>query len=155
MAWPEIDLEKRLWVIPPSRMKSGKAHIVPLSSAALEILETLPRWDGPFVFSSLGGCRPISGFGFIKKKLDALMPGIERWALHNIRRSVRTGLSALRIPDMISELVIGHAQKGLHRVYDQQSYFWEKRDALAAWARYVGQIVGSRGPENVVTLKAV
>jgi integrase len=153
VAWPEIDLEKKIWVIPASRMKSGKAHVVPLSPTAIAVLESIPRWPGPYVFSSLGGKRPISGFGALKKKIDTHLRGVDPWTIHDIRRSVRTGLSALRIPDMISELVIGHAQKGLHRVYDQHSYLSEKRDALETWARHVMAIVELGGPDNVVKLK--
>jgi hypothetical protein len=47
---------------------------------------------------------------------------------------MRTGLSALPIPDLVRELVIAHAKPGLHRVYDQHSYLDEKRRALDLWA---------------------
>jgi hypothetical protein len=54
---------------------------------------------------------------------------------------MRTGLSALPIPDRVCDLVIGHAQPGLHKVYDQHSYLDEKRRALELWAERLRTIV--------------
>jgi hypothetical protein len=73
MAWDEVDLEKRLWTIPPGRMKAEAAHIVPLSPGAVAILEGLPRWTGPFVFSTTSGRRPIANFSGIKEPLNKLL----------------------------------------------------------------------------------
>ena len=70
---------------------------------------------------------------------------------------MRTHLSALPIPDMVRELVIAHAQPGLHKVYDQHSYLNEKRKAMDLWAKRLNTIV-TRPPDdapqdNVVTLR--
>jgi integrase len=154
MAWDEVDVEKRLWIIPPGRMKAEAAHIVPLSPEAVAILEGLPRWAGPFIFSTTSGRRPIANFSGIKEKCDALMPGVEPWRFHDLRRSMRTGLSALRVPDTVSELCIAHTQKGLHRVYDQHSYLDEKRNAFDAWANHVLAICEPGAPSNVIQIAA-
>jgi integrase len=153
MAWSEVDLAKGIWTIPAERMKADAPHVVPLAPEAVALLESLPRYAGPFVFST-SGSRPISDFSRIKEKLDALMPEVGPWRFHDLRRSMRTGLSALRIADTVSELCIAHAQKGLHRVYDQHSYFDEKRHAFAAWANRVLSIVESGEHGNVITLAA-
>jgi integrase len=149
MAWDEIDLDKRLWTIPAQRMKSDSAHIVPLSPAAAAILESLPRWQGKFVFSVKGGLRPITGFA---GRLDARMPGIGGWIFHDLRRTMRTGLSALRVHDIVAEMAIGHTQKKLHKVYDQHSYLDERRHAFEAWANRVISIVEPGGASNVIPL---
>jgi integrase len=154
MAWDEVDLEKRLWTIPPGRMKAEAAHIVPLSPEAVVILEGLPRWTGPFVFSTTSGRRPIANFSGIKEKLDALMPGVEPWRFHDLRRSMRTGLSALRVPDTVSELCIAHTQKGLHKIYEQHAYLDEKRNAFDAWANHVLAICEPGAPSNVISIAA-
>jgi integrase len=74
-AWNEIDLDKALWTVPLERMKGANAHEVPLPSMAVEVLKDLPRWaGGPFVFSTTGGKRPISGFSKIKLRVDGAMP---------------------------------------------------------------------------------
>ena len=76
------------------------------------------------------------------------------FVLHDIRRSVRTGLSALPVPDLIRELVIGHTKPGLHKIYDQHAYIDEKRHALELWWGRLQSIVEQ--PDNVVAMtKAV
>src|SRR5205823_4812221 len=92
------------------RMKTDTPHAVPLSPAAVLILQSLPH----FVFSTTGGERPISGFSKMKRRLDdAMKEPLAAWRFHDARRSMRTALSALRVPDIVAELAIGHTQKGL------------------------------------------
>jgi hypothetical protein len=57
-----------------------------------------------------------------------------RFALHDLRRTVRTHLPRLGITQVVAELVIGHALKGLEARYDIYSYADEKREALQKWA---------------------
>jgi integrase len=154
MTWREIDFDKRLWTIPAERMKADGPHVVPLSPAAIEILKSLPRWHGDHVFSTTDGERPIANFSGIKEKVDSFMPGVEPWRFHDLRRTMRTALSALRVPDIVAELCIGHTQKGLHKTYDQYSYLDEKRRALDAWASRVLAIVEPGEPTNVISLAA-
>jgi hypothetical protein len=77
--WAEFDLEKALWTIPAERMKGDAAHEVPLSPLALEILRSAPEDDkkprspGAYVFSTMGGRAPISGFSKAKIALDRLL----------------------------------------------------------------------------------
>jgi integrase len=152
--WREFDLDKRLWVIPPERMKGDAAHEVPLTDDATAILEALPRFNnGDFVFSTTFGTKPVNGFSKAKVNLDRAMAAelggaVEPFVIHDIRRSMRTGLSALPIPDRVRELVIAHAQPGLHKVYDQHSYRQEKAHALNLWAARLRTIINPPS-ENV------
>jgi integrase len=144
--WQEFDLEKRLWTIPPERMKMDAPHVLPLANDVLAILESLPRFKkGDYLFSTMFGAKPVNGFSKSKGRLDGAMRvemgELEPWTIHDIRRTMRTGLSALPIPDRVRELVIGHAQPGLHKVYDQHSYLDEKRRALELWAERLRTIV--------------
>jgi len=145
--WNEFALAASLWTIPPARFKSDKVHLVPLSSTAVEVLERLPRGsEGAFVFTTTGGKKPIDGFSKSKRKLDELVAlelggAPEPWQVHDIRRSVRTQLSKLRIPTEVSELVIGHSLPTLHRTYDMHAYLDERREALELWARRLRDIV--------------
>lgn len=155
MTWIEIDLEKALWTIPPERMKADSAHVVPLAPAAVEILRSLPRWTGPFVFSTTGGERPINGFSKMKLRIDAAMAEpIAPWRFHDLRRTMRTGLAALRVPDIVAELCIGHTQKGLHKTYDLHAYLDERRHAFEAWANRVLSIVEPGADDNVILIAA-
>jgi integrase len=141
--WSEFDLAKREWSIPASRMKMDTAHIVPLTDDAIKVLESLPRFrTGDHLFTTTFGKTAVNGFSKAKSRLDELMPsGTPPWVLHDIRRTMRTHLSALPIPDLVRELVIAHAKPGLHKVYDQHAYAAEKRHALELWAARLRSII--------------
>jgi integrase len=140
-------------------MKSDAGHAVPLSDEAVRILESLPRFTkGDYLFSASYGVRPVVG-GFAKAKhaLDVKMRGELRrplppFVIHDIHRTMRTGLSALPVPDLIRELVIAHTKPGLHKVYDRHTYLDEKRQALDLWAKRLRDII-TPPPANVVQLE--
>jgi integrase len=146
--WSEIDLAGRLWLIPKERMKGRAAHVVPLSDAVVMILGALPRFSGGgHVFSTTDGVKPVNGFSKCKARIDArlaaeLGAAPPPWVLHDIRRTVRTGLSTIGVADMVRGLVIAHARPGLHKVYDQHAYLEEKRQALDLWAARLSTVVG-------------
>ena len=138
--------------MPPERFKSNATHMVPLSDQAMTVLLSVPHFTkGDYLFSTILGERPVGGFSKAKARLDKLM-GAPPWVIHDIRRTVRTRLASLRIPDMVAEMVIGHGRKGIQRVYDQHSYENEMREALELWAARLRDIV-TPPPENVLSLK--
>jgi integrase len=168
--WCEFDLDNKLWSIPAERFKSGTEHAVPLSDAARTVLEGLPRFrTGDFLFSATSGASPVNGLGKAKTRLDSRMlrtlralarqrgednphnVKLDHFVNHDIRRTVRTRLSALKVQDHIAEMVIGHGRKGLARIYDQHRYIDEKREALSLWAARLRSIV-EPPPANVVPL---
>jgi integrase len=158
MTWDEVNLDDALWVIPAHRTKTGAPHEVPLSRMAVDLLKSLPRFAGGFVFST-DGRAPIKGFGKFKDAVDARAaelapPGLTEWRFHDLRRSARTNLSSLGVSPFIAELVIGHQQKGVHKIYDLHRYQNEKRDALERWASKLRTIIAPP-PANVVAIKAV
>ena len=151
--WTEFDLDKKLWTIPAERMKMDAPHVVPLTPDVVTLLQSLPRFaSGEYLFSTTFGKNPIAGFSKAKARLDNLMrtqlPKFEHWRVHDIRRTMRTHLSALPIQDRVRELVIAHAQPGLHKVYDQHAYLDEKREALELWAARLRSIV-EPPPDNL------
>jgi len=172
--WSEFDLARNEWTIPAERMKKvkggPKAFVVPLTDAAIEVLSTLPRFNsGDFLFSNNYGKRPLRPnlFSDPKERLDRLMldelrktaPDPERVELpdfvnHDIRRTVRTHLSALRIAEEVREAVLAHARPGIKGVYDKYGYIEEKREALALWNARLRSIV-EPPPANVVQLERV
>jgi integrase len=126
--WSEIDLDQALWTIPHHRMKGDAAHEIPLAPVAAAIFKSLPRFSGPYVFTTQDGSRPVSGFGKVKDRINTTIcelscnpASIGDWRLHDLRRTMRTHLSGLPVPDMVRELVIAHKKPGLHRVYDQHT----------------------------------
>jgi integrase len=169
--WSEIDLTRRLWTISPARMKADAAHIVPLSDDVIAILKSLPRFKkGDHVVSTTFGAKPVNGFSKAKERLEKRMlrswralgrlsgkdfreTQVDPWVIHDIRRTMRTGLSALPVSDLVRELVIAHTKPGLHKVYDQHAYEAEKRHALDLWAARLRSIV-TPATGNVVPLSA-
>ncbi len=149
--WGEIDLDNATLTVPATRYKTGIAQQVPLAPQAVSILRDLPRFTGPFVFTTTAGSRPVSGFSKFKQRLDAAIAksreknGAEpmpSFTLHDIRRSVRTRLVGdCGVEAFIAERVLGHALPGLHGVYDQGTHLAQKRDALARWERSLLSIV--------------
>jgi integrase len=165
--WSEFDLAQKLWTIPATRMKASSAHVVPLSDDVIAILQSLPRFrSADHLFSSTFGQTATNNFCRAKRRLDEQMllswralgrvRGLDRrkaciapFVVHDVRRSMRTQLSALPIPDLVRELVIAHTKPGLHKVYDQHAYVDEKRRALDLWAARLRSIVDPP-PANVV-----
>jgi integrase len=88
LQWSEVDLKERTITLPRERTKNGQQHVVPLSNAAIEILETISRRDGrEYVFGiGRGG---FSGWSKSKRELDKAASFKEAWTLHDLRRTVR------------------------------------------------------------------
>jgi len=172
ISWPEI--QGNVIVIPASRMKGreGKAreHLVPLSSAAQEVIASLPRIkNGKFLFSLSAGKRPLAMTGPIKADLDKRMERtlkalarrrgedhhavtLASWVNHDLRRVVRSGLSALRIPHNVAEAVLAHRPPSIVGTYNLHEYEDEKAEALEAWAQRLATIVN---PEPAALAKVV
>jgi integrase len=174
--WKEFDLQKCEWTIPAARMKgrTGKvrAHMVPLTDDMMVILQSLPRFKGGhYLFSSTFGATPIWVTSKVKSQLDARMRitlqalarrrgeedagrvVLPHWTNHDIRRSVRSQLSRLKIAEEVREAVLAHTRPGIKRVYDLHDYADEKREALRLWAARLRSIVNP-SPANVVALHA-
>ena len=155
MHWSEIDLDRRDWTIPAERYKGDRAHLVPLTEAMAAMLEDMPFRDrAGYVFSPSGGARPYGNVVRTKRRIDRAA-GVTGWTLHDLRRTLRTGLSRLGIRPDISERAIGHAVGGaLGQVYDTHEYRAEKLAALQAWGAHVTAAVEGQAAENVVALRS-
>jgi integrase len=161
--WRELDLRKpgaETWTLKGERTKTGDPRIVPLPAIAVAMIAELPRFAaGDFVFSALHGRRPFTAFSRMKARLDdkitALNGGVplEQWGLHDLRRSMRTGLSALPIAPIVSELMIGHRQQGVAAIYDLHRYENEQREGFERWCARLRDIV-EEPPDNVVRMPA-
>jgi integrase len=148
--WREFDLASKIWTIPPERFKSNSVHLVPLTDDVVALLDALPRWPKiDFLFSNDGRVA-VNNFSLARKALDHALGKEPDWVIHDLRRTVRTRLSSLRVPDNVAELVIGHGRKGLQRIYDQHQYVDEMREALTAWAVKLSTIVEPPLKDNVV-----
>ncbi len=171
LSWPEVHGDHV--IIPASRMKGrnnrAREHLVPLSSTAQQIIASVPRYRGaPFLFTFNAGKRPLAMTGQIKADLDQRMlrtlkamarrrgkdhdaVALPNWTNHDLRRVVRSGLSALRVPHNVAEAVLAHAPPGIVGTYDVHTYEDEKAEALEAWAQRLASIVNPQ-PVKVIKL---
>lgn len=129
-----------VWTIPKENTKNGRAHAVPLSDAALDIIES--TGTAPFVFSSTGGDKSVSGYSYIKKKVDKAIE-FSDWTYHDFRRTMTTRMAELAIPDHIVDRVLNHsvARSTRAKHYDRYSYMREKAESLETWSEEVLQII--------------
>jgi integrase len=173
--WSEFDLKNELWIIPAQRMKGknskARPHAVPLTAEIKSILAELPRFNrGKFLFSTTWGEKPVWISNKVKDRIDARMLRTLRaiarlrgedagaielapWTNHDIRRSVRSNLSRLRIAEEAREAVLAHVRSGIKGTYDLHDYLDEKREALELWAARLRSIVNPP-PANVVGFRA-
>jgi integrase len=146
--WSEIDLASRLWVIPASRMKAAREHRVPLSGAALALLEALPAGLlGDLLFTRPGSREALSERAMLDL-LNRLLPN-RRLTVHGLRSAFSDwAAEETGFADVLVELALAHkAATEVELAYRRGDRF-KKRVALAeAWARFLGN-----GSGKVITL---
>lgn len=155
MAWSEVDLDAAEWTLPAARHKGNRVHLVPLSPEAVAILRELPR-TGAYVFSGARG-GPLTkkhvSSALIRASERLAERGIEKFTPHDLRRTVETGLAALKVPKEYRDRVLGHVDGSVGgRHYNKHDYADEKREALDKWQRHVLAIIG--GDDNVIQFPA-
>jgi integrase len=166
--WAEVEAGHACLRLPPARNKAKEPRAIPLSPLALGVLEGLPR-PGRFVVSSRGD-RPYGNAGRGKAALDAavarrraaarlgrgLRPGerpdpadgLPPWRLHDLRRTVATGLQRLGARLEAIEAVLGHvagSRAGIVGVYQRHRFEAEAREALDAWGAHVQRLLDDEG----------
>jgi len=160
------------WSIPAGRTKNGRAHTVPLSPLAREVLSTVPRIDGSGLLFTTDGRVPISGWSKGKAALDRRMLEVAQaearergndpaniqltgWRLHDLRRTAASGMARLGHPIHVVEAVLNHKSgvlSGVAAIYNRHDYLAEKQRALESWAGAVADIVHGEVRSNVVKL---
>ncbi len=164
--WDEIDLPNAVWVIPGSRMKMGREHRVPLSTAALAVLNALPRMAGTdLVFFSLrGGQLTDSAISNLMRamhqaEVDAQRPGYldpssKRPAVpHGLRSAFRVWAAESGVDYDLGEAALAHSiGTEVQRAYQRSDVLERRRVLMENWAACLhGQI----GSGTVVPLRAV
>ena|ERR1700730_10416514 len=82
--WSEFDLDAAVWAIPAERMKDGRAREVQLSPLAIEVVRSIPKREGKYLF---GNGRPFDAFPWLRKKLAAQAGLVEPFSLHDLFRA--------------------------------------------------------------------
>ena len=163
--WSEVAFAKASWIIPAERSKNGLAHVVHLNPRALEILAQhggKGRRRG-LAFSTTGKT-PVSGISKFKRRLDVAMlaqlhalaeeegrdageVSLPPWRLHDIRRTVATGLQRMGVRFEVTEAVLNHvsgAKSGVSGVYQRYGWEEERVAALNGWSRRLDDLIDRR-----------
>jgi integrase len=143
--WEEIDLAERTWIIPTERMKAEKEHRVPLSDAALAILEDLGKVRrDDFVFPGDRAGRPLSNMA-----MTMLLRRMGRADLtvHGFRSSFRDWASERTgFPAEVAEMALAHTVSDVvERAYRRGDLFQKRRHLMDAWARFCNTAPADRG----------
>ncbi|MDC9596506.1 tyrosine-type recombinase/integrase [Xenorhabdus anantnagensis] len=153
----DFDYEKNIWIIPPKNHKTGrrskKPIIRPIIPAAYDLIEWAKKLNhgSEYLFTTFNGRAFKRGAhdGIIKKlnkKMTLHLPNCEHWSIHDLRRTMRTGISELTAPH-VAEIMVGHKLPGVWQVYDKHTYLNEQREAYERWWEKLTKIV-SRPPNQ-------
>jgi integrase len=149
--WSEIDLKERTWLIPASKSKNRREHLVPLSEQAAALLDAQPRATN-FVFPAGRGELSIRSEVAAHELAEAMqMLGISKFTTHDLRRTVETRLASLGVDKEIRDRVLNHADRSVGGVhYNRYDFLREKRGALDLWATRLEQIRSGKEPTVTV-----
>jgi integrase len=171
MTWAELSDDLTTWTIPGERTKNGVTHAVPLSAPVRDFLRELgPEASsgraGGLVLPGVAGT-PFAGWSKSKRALDratkarAKETGVAPaafapWNVHDLRRTVATGLQSLGVRLEVTEAVLNHisgSRGGIAGVYQRHDWASEKRAALESWAAHVLAAIRQKPSiDKVVTL---
>ncbi|MEW8009358.1 MAG: tyrosine-type recombinase/integrase [Candidatus Thiodiazotropha endolucinida] len=145
-AWQDIDLEKQTFHIRES--KTEVERYVQLPRQAVEFLTSLRLTTGDYLFPSQKTRKPIQqkqlteqAWRMRQKEDDESKLDIPAWTPHDLRRTVRTGLSRLQCPSEVAEAVLGHSRKGIEGTYDLHRYEPECKQWLQKWADHLDSLL--------------
>jgi len=133
--WDEIDMEAGVWTIPASRMKAGREFAVPLSTAALDVLERARKLSGgsPLVFPSRTG-EPLPP----KAPLRVLKRAGVASTLHGFRSSARSWMAETGVPAEVAEACLAHVPRSqVVQAYQRSDLLERRAEVMQEWSRYV------------------
>ena len=149
------------WLIPGSRTKNGKAHVVPLAPMAVKTIRSVTRMiNSPFIFSGTGETA-FSGFSALKKRIDAQIEVVKKedpdghigqftapWRFHDLRRTFKTGLAELGVGSDIRDALVNHTKQGVDAHYDHAELTQGKREAMQTWERHLTALIAPAGKKR-------
>ncbi|MEM5471903.1 site-specific integrase [Hoeflea sp. AS60] len=143
LKWDWIDLGERLISFPGEHVKNGRTHTFPIGPATAQMIAELPRIDG-FVFSGRNQKNEtFNGWSKSKREFDKTLIGVERYTLHDLRRTFSTMHAKIGTPIHITERLLNHASgsiSGVAAIYNRHTYFAEMRKAVMAYEMHLAQM---------------
>lgn len=144
----ELDMKAGTWIIPAARTKNKRAHLVPLSPPAVEIIAELLEevGDDGFLFPAEGSGDHLTNRALsraISRNLEHF--GLTKFTPHDLRRTGSTQLAAFKVPRFDRDRVLNHTDRTVGAVYDIYEYQDEKRAVLNLWGDVIKRAAASRG----------
>lgn len=159
LPWSELDLDSAVWILPATRSKNKRPHLVPLVPEAVAMLRRRRQdVDGQYVFPAARKSHMVDEH--LSRPLKAVcerltVVGLAPFTTHDLRRTVETGMAAARVPKEYRDRVLNHVDASVGGVhYNMHDYEDEKRGALDAWARRLESLLRDAA-SNVVPLRGV
>lgn len=144
-AWKDIDLGKQTFHIRES--KTDVERHVQLPRQSVEFLTALRLTTGDYLFPSQKTRLPLQQKQLTEQawrlRESNRMVNLPAWTPHDLRRTVRTGLSRLQCPNEVAEAVLGHSRRGIEGTYDLHRYEAECKHWLQRWADHLDSLIGS------------
>jgi integrase len=145
LRWSEIDMKRGTITLPPARVKNNRQHVIPMSEPVRSLIKAIQKTPGrDFVFGYGDG--GFSGWSRCKERLDAAVT-LPPWVLHDLRRTVATGMGDLGVKPHIIEAALNHVtghKAGVAGIYNRSAYEKDVRRAFVLWAAHVLKIIKSR-----------
>lgn len=139
-----------MWTIPAELSKNGKAHKVPLSPLAVEILTDLRKLNGSrsHVLASQHSIRKPDSSYSERVLSRAVRENEEHFCIahftpHDLRRTAVSMMTAIGVPRLHVEKVLNHSTGDVAEVYDRHDYFEERRAALNRWADHLTALLAN------------
>jgi len=133
--WPEIDLAGKIWIIPAGRMKVGKEHRVPLSDAAIEVLNRGSLFKSELtdlIFPGQKAGKPLSDMTLLKVLQVMDVPA----TVHGFRSTFRDWCAEeTQYPGEVAEAALAHAiPNKVEAAYRRTDFFEKRRRLMKDWA---------------------
>ncbi|MGI2172034.1 tyrosine-type recombinase/integrase [Shewanella sp. MF05960] len=153
----EFNFETQVWTVPAAHNKTrdkdqakGQSGEIkrPIPTALLPMLKALcDQHKGGYLLGELKNAEAVSGWG---RTIYKLLGHEESWSLHDLRRTVATGLNDMGIAPHVVEALLGHSLQGVAGIYNRSQYLPEKLDALNKWQDRLELLRGDTN--NIVVL---
>ena len=153
MRWSELDFDRARWTLPPERTKNRRPHHIPLSKQALAILAARPRIEGRSAVFGRSDGKGFSGWSKCKQRLDADVGLARPWVVHDLRRTVVTGMAEIGVAPHVIEATVNHVsghKGGVAGIYNRATLMPERKVALQRWADHLDGIMTGKGEGTIV-----
>ena len=144
--WSEFDFDQAVWTVPAHRMKAGKEHRIPLSTAALKLLTSLPRIQGQELVFSLQSGKPLSDMTLTKVLRDMQVDAVP----HGMRATFKSWASATTAHsrETIEQALAHQLESKVEAAYQRSDLIDKRRRLMQDWASFCHGLLDAKQGSN-------